>query len=142
VIKTPALTILILMMVTCSFAGEVTDPVNKAYIRKLNRVSGVISSELIRRGIKTVRVEDLSGYQGRHYASGKRISDEFSRQMAYHGSKNFSVVNNGAEAVIKGTLIPFKESRKWRLQIKVLKSGSEEIITSYSGILETRKSKK
>ncbi len=111
----------------------------KEHVKKLKRIAEFVAGELTRRAIKTVTVEDFTDFYGKPSATGTKMAREFSKQLAVIGDKNFSVLPSSAEAIVKGTLIPFKEGGKWKLDIKVISSDRGKIITSYTGILKKKK---
>ncbi|MBI4691585.1 MAG: hypothetical protein HY754_15175 [Nitrospirae bacterium] len=108
----------------------------KEYIQKLKRIAGFIAEEVVRRGIKTVMIEDFTDFRGNPSAKGRAMAGEFRKQLASKANADFIVVSNSAEAVVTGILIPFHKGGKWRLDIKVV-SDKGKIITSYSGIIKT-----
>ncbi len=114
----------------------------KTHILKLKRIAEIITSEIIKRNIKTVKVEDFTDIKGRPSPIGKKMREEFVKQLMFIGKTNFNIVNNGSDVIIRGILIPFKEDKKWRLDIKVISSDTGQIITSYSGILKKLKTER
>ncbi|MBM4137298.1 MAG: hypothetical protein FJ241_10780 [Nitrospira sp.] len=125
--------------VSSEISQKVNPQLTKTHVQKLNRIAKIISSEIIKRDIKTVKVVDFTDFKGKPSATGEKMSDEFSRQLGIFGKTNFSIVNNGADVIVTGTLIPFKEGGKWRLDIKVISSSTGKIITSYAGIFKKLK---
>lgn len=113
---------------------------SKTHILKLKRIAEIITSEIIKRNIKTVKVEDFTDIKGRHSPIGTKMREEFVKQLMFIGKTNFNIVNNGSDVIIRGILIPYKEGGKWRLEIKVISSDTGQIITSYAGIFKKLKS--
>ena len=111
-------------------------PLPQEHIRKLKRIAVFIAAELQRRPVKSVTVEDFTDFHKRPSATGTRMAREFSRQLAALGDKKFMVVEAGAEAIVAGTLVPFKDGGKWKLDIKVVSADKGKIITTYTGILK------
>lgn len=111
----------------------------KEHVQKLKRIAGIISGELVKKGIQTVIVEDFIDLEGRHSSDGKLMAQELANQLTTIGKNSFSVIKSNASAIVKGTLIPFKGKKKWKLEIKVVYSDTGNIITSYTGILKTKK---
>ena len=117
-------------------------PLPQEHIRKLKRIASFIAAELQRRSVKSVTVEDFTDFYKRPSATGTRMAREFSKQLTAIGDKNFMVVETGAEAIVIGTLVPFKDGGKWKLDIKAVSSDKSRIITSYTGIFKKAKTAK
>lgn len=117
-------------------------PLPQEHVRKLKRIAAFIADELQRRSVKSVTVEDFTDFYKRPSATGTRMAGEFSKQLTAIGNKNFMVVETGAEAIVAGTLVPFKDGGKWKLDIKVVSSGKGKIITAYTGIFKKAKTVK
>ncbi len=56
--------------------------------------------------------------------------------------KKFLIVSDSPEAIIKGIFMPFKDGNKFKLDISVVASGRDRIITSYTGIFKKSKAYK
>jgi hypothetical protein len=142
----PIFLIFLFLFSTTALSSEISQKANpqltKTHVQKLKRIAGIISSEIIKRSIKTVSVEDFTDIKGRPSPIGKKMREEFVKQLMFIGKTNFNIVNNGSDVIIRGILIPFKEDKKWRLDIKVISSDTGQIITSYSGILKKLKTER
>jgi len=110
----------------------------KEHVQKLKRIADFIAGEAIRRGIKTVMVEDITDLKNRPSKEGKAMSQEIEKQLFAYGSKYFSVVKNNAAAVVRGTLVPFKGRNKWQLNMKLIEAETNKIIAVYTGIFMTK----
>lgn len=111
----------------------------REHVQKLKRIAEIVAGEMTGRGIKTVAVEDFTDFKGNPSAKGKVMAREFRKELASMSRTNFSVVDKGAEAIVTGILIPFKESGKWKLDIKAVSADKGRIITSYTGIFKKPK---
>ncbi|MBI5049718.1 MAG: hypothetical protein HZC11_02290 [Nitrospirae bacterium] len=130
----------LLLIPATIFSSERQSPsLTKETRQKLKRIAGIIASEITKRNITTVTVRDFTDINGKPSSTGKAIAGEFTKQMAFSAGKNFSVMSSSAEVVITGTVAPFKEDNKWQIKIKVVSSGTDKVITSYSGILKRLK---
>lgn len=121
---------------TSDISLERQPPLPQEHVRKLKRIAAFIADELQRRSVKSVTVKDFTDFYKRPSAAGTRMAGELSRQLAAIGDKNFMVAETGAEAIIAGTLVPFKGGGKWKLDIKVVSSYNSKIITVYTAILK------
>jgi len=108
----------------------------KEHIQKLKRIADIVGNEIKRKGIKTVAVENFTDSKGRASARGMLMAKEFKKQFAV---MKLNVMSSGTEAVVKGTLIPFKSGEKWQLSIKVVSGDKSRTITSYTGIFKKHK---
>jgi hypothetical protein len=119
------------------FSSEKKSPVlPKEYVQKLKRIATNIASEIISRNIKSVMVNDFTDLKGRQNETGKEMAKEFKKHLTSAGAANFSVIDSNAEAVVYGTIAPFKEKGKLRLQIKVISSSTGKTITTYTGVFK------
>lgn len=108
----------------------------KEHIQKLKRIADIVGKEIERKGIKTVTIENFTDSKGRPSARGMLMTKEFKKQFS---AMKLNVMDSGTEAVVKGTLIPFKSGEKWQLSIKVVSADKNRIITSYTGIFKKPK---
>lgn len=128
--------IFLFLFSTNTYPSEIQNlPLTKGNIQKIKHIAGIITSEITKRNIKTVMVKDFTDINGKPSSAGKAIAEEFTKQLISSAGKQFSVVNSNADAVITGTVAPFKEDNKWQIKIKVVSSDRGKIITSYSGVL-------
>lgn len=121
-----------ILLASIVLAGK-QPPLGEVHLQKLKRISKFIAEELTKRGIKTVVVEDFKDYEGKPSAEGSSMAKEFKKQLSFN--KGFTIVDEAGETVIKGTIIPFKGKRKWKLELRLLKADTGDVITSYTGIL-------
>jgi len=114
----------------------------KEHVRKIKWIARFISGELAGRNIKTVTVEDFTDFYGRPSSKAKEISQELEIQLKNMPDKKFLIVSDSPEAIIKGIFLPFKDGKKFKLDISVVASGRDRIITSYTGIFKKPKTYK
>lgn len=103
------------------------------YTARINRISGFLAAEIAEKGAKTVRVEPFKDAKGRNTDECRLLRDEFFKALS-SADKGITVTKTGkADAILSGTLIPFKGREKWRLMISVVHAANSELITSYVG---------
>ncbi|MBI4839196.1 MAG: hypothetical protein HY806_08695 [Nitrospirae bacterium] len=119
--------------------GQKGAALSKAHIQKLKRSAEIVARALSEKGIKTVKVIEFTDIRGNPSAAGRGMSGEFKIHLASAGKKNFSVTDNNPEALIKGTVAPFKQGGKQQLKIIAVTHDKGTVITSYTGIFRVER---
>lgn len=132
-----------LLIPFAALSSEKSTSLPKEHMNKIKRIADFFAAELINKSVKTVVVEDFTDYNFNPHTKGKEIAKEFRKHLIIASSAKFSIVENEADAVIIGRIIPFKAGDKWKIEITALSSNKKGIITSYEGIFkQPKKSKK
>jgi hypothetical protein len=105
----------------------------KGYTQKLKKTSDFLAAELSNKGIRKVEVKIFTDASGRVTKESKIITDKFIKFLS--GNQGTVISSSDAEAIISGVLTPFKGKKKWRLQIKVVSTGTNIVIISYEGYI-------
>ncbi|MEW6068829.1 MAG: hypothetical protein AB1610_11130 [Nitrospirota bacterium] len=119
-----------------AFPAGKEQPLPKEYVQKLRKIANFFADELEKREIKTITVKDFTNIYGKPSVMGKKMARELSRQLKSIGNKNFRVIKAGGDAVITGILVPFTETKNWKLDIKIVSADRSMVIMSYTGIFK------
>ncbi len=128
----------VLILFSASFAADMerTELLPKAHKDKIVWLADFIALELVSRNIKTVMIEDFTDVYGGHSSEGEKLSGELSVELKLISAGNFNVVSKGADAVVVGVFLPFRDGSKFRLDVNVVTPDKTKIITSYSGVFK------
>ena len=120
--------------------GQKGVTLSKVHIQKLRRAAEIVAQALSEKGIKTVKVIEFTDIKGGPSAIGREMSGEFKIYLKSAGRKNFSVINDSPEALVKGSVAPFKQTGKRQLKIIAVTRDKGAVITSYTGIFRMERS--
>ena len=102
--------------------------------KKIKKIADFMSAELSNRGIKTVMVKPFADSRGRETSESKAVTDNFLRHLSSAHGKVAVRSSGDADAIITGILMPFEKRDRWQLRVRAERSGSNEVIASYTAI--------
>jgi len=131
--KMIAVPIFVLIVVLAASVSAVPFPPER-HSQKIKKIADFMAAELMNKGIKTVIVKPFADSKGRETAESKAVTENFLRHLSSARWKIAVRSSGEAEATITGILMHFEKKDKWQLRVRAARSGSNEIITSYTAI--------
>lgn len=134
--KMVAVPIFILLIIFAAASVSAAPFSPERHSKKIRKIADYMSEELSNKGIKTVMVKPFADSKGRETAECKAVTDNFLRHLSSARGKVAVRSSGEAEATITGILMHFEKKDKWQLRVRAARSGSNEIITSYTAIFK------
>ena len=132
--KTVVVPIFALIVIFAAASVSATSFSSEGHSKKVKKIAVYMAAELSNRRIKTVMVRPFADSKGRETVESKAVTENFIRHLSSARGKVAVRSSGEAEATITGILLRFEKKDKWQLRVRAARSGSNEIITSYTAI--------
>jgi len=134
--KMVAVPIFVLLVIFAAASVSAAPFSPERHSKKIRKIADYMAAELSNKGIKTVMVKPFSDSKGRETIESKAVTENFIRHLSSARGKVAVRSSGEAEATITGILMRFEKKDRWQLRVRAARSGSNEIITSYTAIFK------